>query len=109
MRVVVPVRAIEVNAVPLDLGPAEKLIERESGAFGDDIAALAERRERLGEPVDVGVPFNQPPVEPVDVAVLVIRVVVAALGPAYLVAHQEHRRSRRKELQNEKVLDLAIA
>ena len=40
------------------------------------------------EPMEVAVPLEEPPVEPADLVVLAVRVVVASLRPAHLVAHQ---------------------
>jgi len=68
-------------------------MEREPAIRGDDITPLTKFAERLEEPVNVGVPFQQPPVEPADIAILTLRVVVALLRPAHLVAHEHHGRA----------------
>ena len=109
MRVLAPVRVVERHPVPLDSRPAQELIEAQLAFFRHDIAALAKRVERFYEPVDVGVPLQQAPVKPTDIAVLAIGIVVAPLGTAHLVAHEQHRRAGRQHLQREKVLDLAVA
>ena len=49
------------------------------------------------------------PVEPADLVVLAIGVVVAALRAPDLVAHQQHRRPEREQGQGQEVLDLAVA
>src|SRR5205085_10856326 len=61
------------------------------------------------EPEDALVLLGQAPVEPADVAVLAIGVVVALLGPADLVAAGDHRDALRQEQDGRHVLDLAAA
>src|SRR5207237_996400 len=43
------------------------------------------------------------PVDPRDLVVLAVRVVVAFLGPAELVSHRQHRHALRKEKRGEQV------
>ena len=59
VRMLAPIRAIELHAVPLDARSVQELVEGERGAFDDDITALPERVEQLHETVDVGVPLEQ--------------------------------------------------
>jgi len=93
VRVVAPIRMFERHAVPLDARLVQELIEAESFSFYD-IATLAKRVELFDEPVDVAVPLQQAPVEPTDVGVVAVRVVIAPLCPTHLVAHKQHRRPR---------------
>ena len=53
---------------------------------------------------NLGVPLDEVPVEPAELAVLAIGVVVAALRPADLVAHREHRHADREHRDREQVL-----
>ena len=87
----------------------QQLVEGERGALDDDITALPEGVEQLHETVDVGVPLEQAPVEPADLVVLAVGVVVAVLRAAHLVAHEQHRRAGRQQFEHKEVLDLAIA
>ena len=84
---------LRVSAAPLD----------------GDITALPECIEHLHEAVDVGVALDQPPVEPDDLVVLAVGVVVSLLRPAGLVAHQQHRRAGGQQVDRKEVLDLAIS
>ena len=51
---------------------------------------LNEVNQSLGKPQQRGFPFHVMPVEPADFVVLAVGVVVASLGAADLVAHQQH-------------------
>jgi hypothetical protein len=55
------------------------------------------------------VAFQEVPVEPTDLVVLAVCVVVAPLGPAQLVSYQQHRCSDRQHVQNEEISDLSAA
>ena len=57
----------------------------------------------------VGVALEQAPVEPGDLVVLAIRVVVARLRVAELVAREQHRHALRQEQRGEEVAHLARA
>ena len=109
VRVVAPVRAIERHAVPLDACAVEELVERPRGAIATTSRRWRNAISIFDESVDVGVPLEQAPVEPADLVVLAVGVVVAALRPAHLVAHQQHRRAGGEQRQREEVLDLAVA
>src|SRR4029079_7063021 len=65
--------------------------------------------EPLTEAQDPGVPIDEGPVEPAQLAVLAVGVVVAELRPADLVAHRDHRHADGQELDREQVPDLTIA
>jgi hypothetical protein len=51
----------------------------------------------LDKAVDIPVPVEQPPVEPVDLVVLAVRVVIAALCAPHLIAHLDEWRADRRE------------
>ena len=69
----------------------------------------AMRDQHLYEPMQVPVPVEQAPVEPADLVVLAIGVVVAVLRAAHFVAHQQHRRAERGQQHDDEVLHLAAA
>src|SRR6516164_1631658 len=97
MRVLAPVGAFERNSVPLDVRPAQQFIEAKYSAFHDDVTALAEFIERFDEPMDVAMPLRQVPIEPAEIRVLAVSVVVAPLGSPHLVAHEYHWRPDRQQ------------
>ena len=53
--------------------------------------------------------LEERPVEPADLVVLAVGIVVAALRPPDLVAHQQHRRAQRQQRDGQEVLHLAMA
>src|SRR5271165_2555615 len=65
--------------------------------------------EFLREPVQIPMAVEKAPVEPADLVVLAICVVVAALRSAHFVAHLEHRGTDRNQQNDKEVLDLASA
>src|SRR6516165_6963829 len=67
------------------------------------------RPASLPEAEQVAVALHPAPVEPADVVVLAVRVVVALLGAAYLVAHEDHGHALRQHQDGGEVLDLAVA
>ena len=95
VRVVAPVRLFERHSVPLDGRPAKQLIEAGRRHFSHHVRALAKSVERFHESVDVAMPLQEAPVEPADIRVLAVGVIVAPLGSAHLVAHEQHRRAGR--------------
>ena len=95
VRLVAPVRTFECNSVPLDARPAKELIKAERRHFRHDVTALVKSVERFHESMDVGMPLQETPVEPADIRDLAVTVIVASLGSAHLVAHEQHRRAGR--------------
>ena len=65
--------------------------------------------EQPDEPEHVRVATQLRPVEPADFVVLAVGVVVAELRVPHLVAHEQHRRASREQLEREEVFDLPIA
>src|SRR5262252_7865439 len=53
-------------------------------------------------------PLERPPVEPTDLIVLTIGIVVPALRAPDFVAHEQHWRTESEQRQHEEVLDLPI-
>ena len=56
----------------------------------EEPAALAETEQAAHKAEQIALLFNPAPVKPTDLVVLAVGVVVALLGVADLVAHQEH-------------------
>src|SRR4051794_32107996 len=56
-----------------------------------DRMLVAERYQPLAEAEEVSIFLSQSPIEPVEWAVMAIGIVVAQLGPADLIAHEQHR------------------
>ena len=55
------------------------------------------------------VPVEQAPVQPADLVVLAVGIVVALLAAPHLVAHQQHRRAQRQHGDGQQVAHLALA
>ena len=68
-----------------------------------------EGEQHADEPLEVGEALAPRPVDPRGLVVLVVGVVVAALGPAELVAHRDHRHPVRHRQQAPRVAQLAAA
>ena len=102
MRSVAPIGPAKLDAVPIDARDwlSSSLSVSRSWPT-QDVALLAEGDQRLDESVQSAMPLEQRPVEPADLVVLAIRVVVAALRPTHLVAHGEHWRSDGEQEQRE--------
>ena len=106
VRVVAPVRLVEpghrANSCPtqeslrLSAAPSATISRRWRKCLGPLRSGRCQRGVREG------------PVKPADSDVLAISVVVAPLGPAHLVAHEQHRRAGRQH-EREKILHLTIA
>ena len=114
VRILTPVRLAEPDAVPLEVGAAQKLVEARSDALrGPDLyplppsEAMGDRRSH--EAMNIRMPLEQAPVQPADLVVLTIGVIVAPLGAAHLIAHQQHRGADRNQRRDDEVLHLAAA
>src|SRR5579872_917380 len=74
-----------------------------------DGMAFAESNHATEETEDIAMLFKQRPVEPVDLVILAIGVIIAALRAPHLVAGYEHRHPLREQKHRREVFDLAIA
>ncbi len=94
--------------VPADVGQAEVLADPSGGVGGGAqlAVALAEGDHLAGEAEQFGVVVDLVPVEPGQFVVLAVGVVVALLGPADLVAGEQHRDALAGEEDGEGVLHL---
>lgn len=96
VRLMTPVRLSQSNAMPHQSGLAKQLVERKPRIVTGHISSQSRRNQVTHKTVDIGMPFEQPPVEP-TYFILAIGVIVSALGAAHLVSHLEHRRAEGKE------------
>src|SRR5215831_1400437 len=69
----------------------------------------AGEEQKTCEPVYIGMPIERPPVEPTDVIVLAIGVVVPALRAPNFVTHDEPGPTESEDRQRQKVSHLPIA
>src|SRR5208337_2349188 len=111
VRVVAPVRLMQRNPMPLNLSAEQQLIQTQSGVRSSAATQTTQTglNEQRDEPVNVGVPLNQSPVEPAGLIVLAICIVVSSLGTAYFVSHQKHRSAGRQQCQRKEILALTVA
>ena len=91
MRIVAPIGVVERSAVPFKLSLPQQLVKCERSIFRRYIAAEAERNKHLDKAVDVSVLSHEAPVEPADLIVLTVCIVIPSLAAPHLVAHQQHR------------------
>ena len=71
--------------------------------------ALAQGDELLHEVEDFAIFGQQGPVKPAEFIVLAVGVVVAVLGAADFIAHEQHGDAQREQVEGEEVFDLADA
>ena len=110
-RLRAPVGLAEVHAVPHHVGPL-----RAAARFAGQELAMPEHRmgaaksdQRPGEAEQVAVARQPIPVDPTDLVVLTVGVVVAVLGAAELVARPDHGRTLGQDERREKIAHLAPA
>src|SRR5215467_14516838 len=109
VRLVAPVWCIQFDAMPLDRLAIEKLVQSHIEPLDRQVAIHPERNKFSDKAVNIRVLLDQAPVKPRDFVVLAEGVVVSALGAPYLITHQQHRCSYRKQRQGQEVLDLPVA
>ena len=90
--------------MPLDARLAKHLAECKAMVARRHLAHEAKGDESLHEPVQVAVALDQAPVEPTDGIVLAVGVVITTLRAPYLVAHQDHGRAIRQQIEDKKIL-----
>src|SRR5205807_553352 len=110
-RGVAPGGGAEVGAVPGDLGHAVAVLvlaDQEAAPPQDRIGAR--QRDGLSHELgEIGVGAGAAPIEPAELVVLAVGVVVAALRAEELVAAEQHRRPAGKQQQAGMVLGEALA
>ena len=90
MRPIAPVGFAEFYAVPGFDCLQEKLVQALALIFGIDVSQQPPRNEQFHKTVQIRMLRDQGPIEPTGLIVLAVGVVVAQLGPAHFVAHQDH-------------------
>src|SRR5262245_23939584 len=104
-----PVRFTHLYTVPGYSSFAEQLVQADALAFSLSVSHQTPRGQQLNEPVNVGVPFQEAPVEPACLVVLAIGVVVTVLSTPYFVPHRYHWHAKREHSYGEEVFDLSIS
>src|SRR5512133_2508819 len=69
----------------------------------------ASRDQQLYESKNIGMLGEQVPVEPTRSVILAVRVIVASLAAAHLIAHDKHGHAHREQGGCEYILDLPVA
>ena len=77
MRILTPVRLIELDPMPCLASLTQELIQTHSLAFMFDVSKHPPSKEQLYEPVQLSVLVDQCPVQPADFVVVAISVIVA--------------------------------
>ena len=106
VRLFAPVWLMQAHAVPHDVrtagfGPV--------GAIAVEFALLAKTQQAGDKAKERLLLIYLLPIEPTDLIVLAVGVVVAALGAAHLIAHEHHRSPLREQQDGEEIADLATA
>jgi hypothetical protein len=73
--------------VPLKLPLPEELIESQTWVLNRPVALLSGGNQMFDKAVDVRITAKEVPVEPADLIVLAVRVIIAILSPSHLVTH----------------------
>jgi hypothetical protein len=84
----------QLDAVPGFRRCPKYLVQAQALSFRLDVPHQPVGVEQPHEPMQVRVLFDQRPVEPADLVVVAVGVVVAPLGAPYLVAHRDHRQAQ---------------
>jgi hypothetical protein len=100
---------LAVGAEPLDVRRPAERVALEPAAAVEDRMRLPERDELARELEQRGALLLEAPVEPAELVVLAVGVVVAALRAAHLVAHEQHRHALREKQRREQVALLPLA
>ncbi len=88
---VAPIGAIRLQPMPSLRGTAQHFREPDPTLFVSDVTGCALLAQQSREPKNIFVSNEIGPVEPADVIVLAIGVVVAALRSSDFVPHEDHR------------------
>ena len=86
--------------LPLDLRPLQQLIEAQCGFFATTSRRWRNALSAFDEPVDVGVPFQQLQSNQLISLSWQYALLLPLLRAAHLVAHEQHRRAGRQQLQD---------
>ena len=107
---IVPAWIEEAATVPIDISHPILIGLSSKKVFAAQVGmSLAKGNHQLEEPEQLSVLLDQFPIEPTDLVVLAIRVVIASLRASYFIPGQDHGDPLREHENGEKVLDLALA
>ena len=109
VRRLLPVGLVQFHAVPGTMRLPEQLIQAHVRLFGLHLSQQPSSVQQRQEPVHVRVLRDERPVEPARFVVLAVGIVVAPLGAAHLVAHEDHGHADRQERDGQEVLHLPVA
>src|SRR4249919_748325 len=70
---------------------------------------LTERDHQFEEPEHIRVLLFQLPIEPTDLVILAIGIVIALLRPSYFITGKHHRNALRKHEYGHTILDLTLS
>src|SRR5690349_16327845 len=108
MRAMAPIRLVHLDAMPCFLGLGKQLNQAHPPALALRITQQTPPDEQPDEPMYVGMSGEKRPIEPTDLAILTIGVVITVLRAAHLISHDDHRNAQRKHRYGQKVLHLAV-
>src|SRR5512144_2083800 len=89
VRVMAPVGLTQLCPVPLQACPAEELVEGQVGVLHRNVALQAGANQQLHEAMDIGMPLEQTPIEPANLVVLAVGIIVPPLGLSHLIPHKD--------------------
>ncbi len=108
VRLRTPVRLPDFDAMPRFIRLPDQLGQAYALALVLHVPQEPSRIEERHEPMHICVFGDQRPVEPVDVVVMAVGVVVAALCTPHFVAHEDHGQTHGKQRDGQEVLHLPV-
>jgi hypothetical protein len=108
---IAPGRPLQVLSEPGNLGRIARfhVLAQEPFSPLQDSKFLGKGNRLLEELQDIRIPLRQFPIEPTDLIVLAVGVVIALLRPAHFITGQHHRRSPTYQQDRQGILDLLQA
>src|SRR6476646_4115615 len=106
MRMARPVRLIQMNSMPSDFGGLQKLIQAHGELGFCHISQQTSLNQDLYKAKEICIFLQEAPVEPADLIVLAISIVISVLGSAQFITHTDHGRTDRKKCDQKEVSDL---
>src|SRR6266704_120587 len=103
---IVPVWIEEAATMPVDISPVMLIGFPSKKVLAAQISMmLSECNYQLEEPEQVSVLLDQLPIEPTDLVILTIRIVIASLGASYFISSQDHGDTLREHENSQKILN----
>ena len=94
--------------MPLYVSLLQKLIQGQSRDITCYVKLEAGRDEVFDKPMQVGVSRKEVPVEPTDLAVMAVGIIIASLSSPDLITHQDHRHPWGQKGDAQKILHLPV-